>query len=644
MADPTNDEETRPLRPTALRTLRLGELRPAGWLAGQLRLQADGMAGQLDEVWPDVGQSGWIGGEADSWERGPYWLDGLVPLAYLLEDEVLRGKVEHWVDFILDRQREDGWLGPDGSDVWPRMVVLKALLQHWSATGDGRVVPAALALADYLQTLLADWPLRDWGRFRWAELVRCLHEAYDAAGEDRLLRLAETVRAQGYDWQAYARDLPFGEKRSRDQLVGYERMAGGPLPHDEFLASHGVNVAMGLKALPVWWRHQPGDELRTLFDSLLAQLDTHHGQATGLFSADEHLAGTHPAQGTETCAVVELLLSLAVAIETWGPVEEIVERWERVAYNALPAAATADDRAHQYDQQANQVVSHVTEDRPYTNNGPDANIFGFAPHFGCCTANRHQGWPKFAARQWMATPDEGLLALSYAPCDIETMVRGVPVRISVRGDYPFADEVVITVAVDQPIAFPLQLRVPGWARAAELIDGADAATALTAGTVHTVARTWDGAETLRLRLPAKLVVDRRYAGSATVRRGPLVFALAVAESWQRRGDDKGFPDWEVHPASPWNYALELDPASPERFLEVEYSATDDAPPYSPDGARIVLRGRGRRLPEWGLAHGAADAPPASPASTDEPSEAVTLLPYGSARLRVTEVPWTLPAP
>ncbi|MCS7059594.1 MAG: hypothetical protein NZM14_00365 [Thermoflexales bacterium] len=68
----------------AFSPIPLGSIRPAGWLLNQLSIQADGLSGHLDEFWPDVAQSGWIGGEAEGWERGPYWLDGLVPLAYLL--------------------------------------------------------------------------------------------------------------------------------------------------------------------------------------------------------------------------------------------------------------------------------------------------------------------------------------------------------------------------------------------------------------------------------------------------------------------------------------------------------------------------------------------------------------------------------
>ena len=63
------------------------EIKPQGWTLDQLKIQAQGLAGQLDRVWPDVRDSMWIGGDREGWERVPYWLDGFIPLAYLLDDE-----------------------------------------------------------------------------------------------------------------------------------------------------------------------------------------------------------------------------------------------------------------------------------------------------------------------------------------------------------------------------------------------------------------------------------------------------------------------------------------------------------------------------------------------------------------------------
>ena len=86
-----------PLAPSAFYPLPLGSIRPAGWLLSQLKIQANGLSGRLDETWPDVGpNSGWLGGTGEAWERGPYFLDGLIPLAYLLDDAVLYARVQQY--------------------------------------------------------------------------------------------------------------------------------------------------------------------------------------------------------------------------------------------------------------------------------------------------------------------------------------------------------------------------------------------------------------------------------------------------------------------------------------------------------------------------------------------------------------------
>ena len=150
---------------------------------------------------------------------------------------------------------------------------------------------------------------------------------------------------------------------------------------------------------------------------MLDLLDRHHGQVTGVFSGDECLAGRSPLQGTELCSVVELLYSLEHLFSVFGdPV--FADRLERVALNALPATFAPDMWSHQYDQQVNQVQCTVNPEHLFTTNGPESNLYGLEPNFGCCTANMHQGWPKLAAHLWMKTRDEGLVAAAWAPARV----------------------------------------------------------------------------------------------------------------------------------------------------------------------------------------------------------------------------------
>lgn len=632
--------DTPTLAPLAFRPLPLGRVRPAGWLRDQLRVQAAGLGGHLDEFWPDVKDSAWVGGSAEGWERGPYWLDGFIPLAVLLDDPALKARAQRWVDHILRTQRDDGWLGPvKGNpsqasrlkqyDVWPRFIVLKALTQWQEATGDPRVVPALTKFFGLLDKLLAERPLDEWARARWADLVVSIDWLYDRAPDPKLLALAANVHKQGLDWIGLARSFPYREPVTKARLAEFQKAAGGKWLNDECNLTHGVNVAMGLKAPGVWSRHSHDPADRRAVADLLAALDRYHGQATGMFTCDEHLAGRSPSQGTELCTVVEAMYSLEVLTAVLGD-PALADRLERIAFNALPATFKPDMCAHQYDQQTNQVVCKVSKERVFETNGPEANLFGLEPNFGCCTANMHQGWPKFAAHLWMQSADGGLAAVAYAPCTVEAEAGGKPVRVDVRTAYPFSDTVAI--AVRGGGRFPLHLRIPGWVQSPTLTV-AGKAEPVKAETFHRIDRDWSGETEVVLRLTTMTTLREGYNKAVTVVRGPLVFALRVGTDWRKLRRTEPFADWEVYPTTPWNYAIDIHPLA---VSLTEQTVTSR--PFSPDAPPVVAKVTGRRLPGWRLDRNAAAPPPPSPVTSAEPAEELTLVPYGCTSLRVTELP------
>ena len=124
-------------------------------------------------------------------------------------------------------------------------------------------------------------------------------------------------------------------------------------------------------------------------------MDRYHLLPSGVHSGDEHMAGLNPSQGTELCAVVEGMFSVEHLIAILGE-PALSDRLEKIAFNALPGAFDGDMWAHQYDQQPNQVLCSLRA-RHWTTNGPEANLFGLEPNFGCCTSNFHQGWPKLVS-------------------------------------------------------------------------------------------------------------------------------------------------------------------------------------------------------------------------------------------------------
>ncbi|CDN41584.1 hypothetical protein [Paenibacillus sp. P22] len=182
---------------SAYEALPLGRVLPLGWMKDQLRLQADGLTGHLEEHWDDVGPgNGWIGGSGESWERGPYYLDGLVPLAYLLQDERLIAKARRWIEWSLASQREDGSFGPDriqsvnedidkSQDWWHYMIMMKVMIQYEEATGDNRIVPFLIRFFRYMHMNMHHHPLKNWAVPRGAELTRPVRGAWRCVGRER---------------------------------------------------------------------------------------------------------------------------------------------------------------------------------------------------------------------------------------------------------------------------------------------------------------------------------------------------------------------------------------------------------------------------------------------------------------------------
>jgi uncharacterized protein len=152
-----------------------------------------------------------------------------------------------------------------------------------------------------------------------------------------------------------------------------------------------------------------------------------------------------------------------------------------------------------------------------------------------------------------------------------------------------------------------------------------------------VDRLWRQKTRLALHLPMSARVSHRFNDAICIERGPLVYSLAVGEQWRQIKGELPHADWEVHPTTPWNYALQLDPAHPQRSIQFLCRPPGDNP-FSVEGAPCRATVSGRRLDRWTLAHGAADAPPRGPAKSSAPLEKLTLLPYGCAKLRVTELP------
>ncbi|MDL2221656.1 glycoside hydrolase family 127 protein [Parabacteroides sp. OttesenSCG-928-N08] len=497
--------------------LPIGAVKPDGWLKEQMCRMATGMTGHLDEIYEAVmgPRNGWLGGDGDVWERGPYWIDGLLPLAYILENKALIEKVQPWIEWTLASQKPNGYFGPDtdrpheaglqrdnSHDWWPKMVVLKVMQQYYSATGDEQ--------------------------------------------------------------------LRFGD----------------------------------------------------------------------------------PIQGSELCTAVEMMFSLEKMLEITGDVQW-ADQIEKIAYNALPTQVTDDFTARQYYQQVNQIaITHQPRNFSTPYEGTD-QLFGPLCGYPCCTANLHQGWPKFTKHLWMATEDYGIAALLYAPSQVTAKVaNGIEVTLKEETNYPFEEEIRFEISfADKKMKqafFPIHLRIPAWCRQPVIRVNEEVLPVETAGgEIARIARQWKSGDRITLELPMHIEVSRWYDGAGSVERGPLLYALKMEEIWEKRffeEKDSRYGEWfyEVTSGSAWNYSLVRDylrPGAIAEHFQIEKSDKVAGYPWTREDAPITIRTKARKIPRWQEYCGSVGTityQPVRDITAEE--EIIELIPYGCTTLRIAEFP------
>lgn len=593
------------------------EIKPTGWLKEQLLLQAKGLNGNLDKIWPDVKDSGWIGGERDGWERVPYWLDGFIPLAYLLENEDMIARAKKYIDAIIEAQDSDGWICPctksqrENYDTWAVLLILKVLTVYADCSGDDRIQNVVELCLKNFDKHLDYFTLRNWGAARWFEGLIAILWLYERTNEEWLLNLARKLKALGFDWKEI-----FESGYVDSCTEGWD------------FYSHVVNIAMMLKSEALMSLISDGDP-ESFAKEALEYLMTKHGMATGHFTGDETLSGCLPIKGSELCGVVEAMYSYEWLFAITGNTEWL-DWLEKLAFNALPATISPDMWSHQYVQMTNQVAAFPMSKPPFRTNNYVAHTFGLEPNFGCCTANFGQGWPKFALTSFMKT-ENGIASCAITPASIKTEINNVDVYCESETQYPFRDTVTYKITTSAPVTFTMSIRIPSFADSAEL-NGENVET----GGFVNITKEWNGTETINVKLHFSPSIIQRPDDMVCVWRGPLLYSIAIDEKWERveyicGGVERKFPycDYYIYPTSKWNYAL-ADDTFEVKENDVVSGFGGDEPPVEMTAKMFEV--------EWEFANGYCSPKPKSlkPIST---IQNVRLIPYGCTNLRMTEIPY-----
>ena len=627
---------------TPYQELPLGSIKAKGWLEEMLIRQKNGATGNLDKLYPLMNQrNGWLGGDGDQWERGPYWVDGLLPLAYILNDKTLIAKVKPWVEWSLKSQTPDGYFGPskdypeepglqrdNSRDWWPKMVMLKVLKQYYSATGDKRVIKL---MTNYFKYQLAELPKKPldnwtyWAKYRGADNLMVVYWLYNITGDKFLLDLGEVIHKQSFDFTNAFLNTDFLQKMG---------------------SIHTVNLAQGMKEPLVYYQAHPKDLYLNAAKKGFEDLRIYNGTANGLYGGDEALHGNNPTQGNELCAAVEMMFTLESSLQITGAVN-YADQLEKIAFNALPTQASDDYLTHQYFQQANQVMLTRQMHNFGDNHGGTDVCFGLLTGYPCCTSNMHQGWPKFTQNLWYVTPDNGIAALIYAPSEVTTKVGGnIPVTVTEETSYPFEESVTFTIKTKSTAKFPFHLRIPKWCDKATVKVNGEVISDYEGNQIVKIEQEWKSGDVLELVLPMHISKSKWYENSMAIERGPITYALKIGEKYKKVKNTKdplSFGDYtEVRPTTSWNYGLyDVSDAKLKDYFKVESTGRSTLYPWNLESAPIVIKTIARQIPSWKLYNEMAGPVPYSHIyglESDKTDEEITLVPYGCTTLRISQFP------
>ena len=326
---------------------------------------------------------------------------------------------------------------------------------------------------------------------------------------------------------------------------------------------------------------------------------------------------------------------------------------ERTAFNAFPAMMTPDWWSHQYMAQPNQPYSKLLTTTPFSTSGTYAQVFGLEPQYPCCTVNHPQGLPKFLMSSYSLTGDNGIAHTLLSPASVKTTLAGTggDVTVDCETNYPFGTTLSYTIT--SAGAFDFAVRVPSWATASSSIavnDGAPSPLSPSPNTgLHSVSLL-GGQSTVTYTLGSSVNAVPRGNDTVAVYHGALLYALDVANTNSsqapRTADGSAqLPlavpsqsvDWTFQNASAWNYAID-----PSTLTFIQNDGGNDelpSPVFAPGNTGLSITARACLI-DWPLW---LDSVPGPPPTGDARKcigeiETVTLVPYGSAKTRMGELP------
>lgn len=470
----------------------------------------------------------WIG------EQPGKWLEAAILAAEQQGNAELRQKAEDVLTRLIAAQEPGGYLGITdpkirdglrplrGMDAYELYFTLHALVTAKERWGSDDALAAAERLGDYFIARIAPGQAEFFPVPK--EVTIAGHpEHFGLEGALLAHPMARLARVSGerkyLDWSQWVVSR-MDRWSGCGTLSNLDKVADGTLRLNEIQPNvHAHTLHMNLLGLLEQARATGDRALVRKAMAAWSEIAASRTYVTGGVSVGETYRAEHDLPNTgnvcETCATMSWLELNARLLELTGDPAH-ADVIERVIWNHLPAAQTADGDGWRY----HTPLNGWKPEGYYT--GPD-----------CCSSSGPRSLAALPTFLYGRTRD-GVAINQYVPSTLRTtLASGTELTLRQATDYPTGERVEIEVSPAKPERFALRLRLPAWCeRPAVTVNGQPVAERpRREATFAAIAREWQAGDRVAVTLP---MAPRWYAGQRgnegrfCLLRGPLVYALDTA--------------------------------------------------------------------------------------------------------------------
>lgn len=535
-----------------LKKLPLGAIKPQGWLLEQMQSVCD-LQKRIGSL------SGLVkNGEWTASENLPRYVRGLILLAYTLDDDKLKEKVESFMAPIFASANEGGDFGPDGTrSQTPKIEAIKTILTYYRATGSDRALPF---LKKYFKNQFNTYSLTpSWfdSRGRLLEEIEAIEAVYRETDLEWLQDLGERLRDDSNDWFSLANRFPYKKpakryisqktlKRIQKRVLTYEivhddakkqkvftpeyaQKQWSKKAHQKAVELNGVNIAKAVKYPAVYGRFVGDDNLKNLSLKMISSLMKYHGTPLGMFECSPYLC-KDAADAVDVQASVEFLESLVEVLKETADYS-VADLIERITFNLIAGACLDDCSAVQDTMLVNQL--DATAEQRLSASDADNAFYTRKTSRGAIALL--SAYPFYMQTTCMVK-DEQLNFLTYAPCTMDIPIAGGRLKISERTGYPFRNTVIFKVehAEGDP-EVKINFRVPK-NTVMQLISGGQVVASGTKQiSVKCVLKT---GSTFMLKMHIPLVIEQNRDGTQSLYKSNVLMALKLPCQFTQDQEDK----------------------------------------------------------------------------------------------------------